>query len=80
MVRRYGRTTMKWNWTKLPPVMERSLVDDLKVALAVFTGGFLGYLVFAPDDPSVLLGGVIGLALVTVGLNIVRFVWRRRNT
>jgi hypothetical protein len=70
---------VNWNWTKMPPVMERTVVDDLKVALAVFTGALLGYLVFAPDDPSVLLGGIIGLAIVTVVLNVVRAVWRRRH-
>ena len=70
---------MNWDWTKLPPIMERTLADDLKVALAVFTGGFLGYLVFAPGDASVLLGGVIGLAIVVVGMNIVRAVHRRRR-
>ena len=68
-----------WDWRKWPPVMERTLAHDLISALAVFLGGLLGYLVFAPDDPSVLLGGVIGLALVVVGLQIVRFVWRRRH-
>ena len=60
--------------------MERTLADDLKVALAVFTGGLVGYLVFAPDDASVLLGGVVGLAIVVIVLNVVRFVWRRRST
>jgi len=64
---------------KLPPVMQRTLADDLKVALAVLTGAIVGYLVFAPEDPSVLLGVFIGLALVLVALNVVRGVWRRRH-
>jgi uncharacterized membrane protein HdeD (DUF308 family) len=64
---------------KLPPVMQRTLADDLKAALAVFMGVILGYLVFAPDDPSVLLGALIGIALVVVGLNVVRGARRRRH-
>jgi hypothetical protein len=59
--------------------MERTLAHDLISAGAVFVGALLGYIVFAPDDASVLLGGVIGLAIVVVGLNIVRFVRHRRK-
>ena len=62
---------------KLPPVMQRTLADDLKAALAVFTGVILGYLVFAPDDPSLLLGALIGIALVVVALNVARAIRRR---
>jgi hypothetical protein len=69
---------MNWAWTKLPPVMERTLADDLKAALFVFTGVLLGYLVFEPDT-SVLLGALIGLAIVTVVLNVVRLIRRRRH-
>jgi len=60
-------------------MMHRTLAGDLKWALAVFTGAVLGYLVFAPDDTSVLLGAFIGIVLVVVALNIVRAVWRRRH-
>ncbi|HEX5621955.1 MAG TPA: hypothetical protein VFX51_26245 [Solirubrobacteraceae bacterium] len=70
---------MNWNWMKVPPVMERTLVDDIKVALGVFTGGLLGYLVFAPDDATVLLSGVIVLTIMVVMLQVVRAVWRRRH-
>ena len=59
--------------------MERTLAHDLISALGVFAGALLGYIVFAPGDPSTLVGLVIGLALVVVGLNIVRFFWCRRN-
>jgi hypothetical protein len=59
--------------------MQRTLTDDLRWALFVFSGAILGYLVFAPDDPSVLLGAFIGLLLVLVVLNIARVVWRRRH-
>jgi multisubunit Na+/H+ antiporter MnhG subunit len=70
---------MNWAWTRLPPVMERTLADDLKAALFVFTGVMLGYLIFAPGDASLLLGALIGLALVIVVLNVVRGVRRRRH-
>ena len=68
---------MSWYWRKLPPVMERTFADDLRAALAVFTGGILGYIVFAPGDPSILLGGVIGLAGMIVVLNVARAIRRR---
>ncbi|HEX5621958.1 MAG TPA: hypothetical protein VFX51_26260 [Solirubrobacteraceae bacterium] len=70
---------MNWNWAKLPPVMERTLADDLKAALFVFSGVLLGYLVFAGHDTSILLGALIGLALMVVVLNVVRSVRRRRH-
>jgi TctA family transporter len=59
--------------------MERSFADDLRAALAVFTGGVLGYIVFDIDDPSALLGGVIGLVLMIMVLNALRFARRRRH-
>jgi hypothetical protein len=59
--------------------MERTIADDVKWALFVFTGAILGYLVFAPGDLSVLLGAFIGLAIVLAATNIVRLVWRRRQ-
>ena len=68
---------MNWDWTRLPPVMERTLADDLKAALFVFTGVILGYLVFGPDT-SLLLGALIGLVIAIVVLNVVRAVRRRR--
>jgi hypothetical protein len=71
---------VSWDWRKLPPVMQRTLADDLKWALFVFTGAILGFLVFAGGDTSLLLGSFIGIALVVVALNVVRRVSRRRNT
>jgi hypothetical protein len=68
-----------WNRTRLPPMMERSLADDLKWALFVFAGAVVGYLVLGGDDTSLLLGCVIGLACVIVVLNVVRRVRRRRH-
>jgi hypothetical protein len=71
---------VSWDWRKWPPVMRRTLADDLKWALLMFTGAILGFLVFAGGDASVLLGSFLGLVIVVVALNIVRRVWRRRST
>jgi hypothetical protein len=60
--------------------MERSLRDDLKVALGVMLGGVAGFLLFRADDWSMLLGGVIGLALMIIVLNVIRGVRRHRRT
>jgi hypothetical protein len=68
-----------WFWKKMPPVMERTLYDDVKVGLFVFTGAILGYLVFSPGDPSVLLGAFGGLVIALVVINVVRFFARRRH-
>jgi uncharacterized membrane-anchored protein len=73
--REYGRQIVR----KFPPVMQRTITDDLKWAAVVFTGAILGYLVFAPGDASVLLGALIGIALVVVVLNVVRGVRRRHH-
>jgi hypothetical protein len=69
---------VSWDWRKWPPVMERTLVDDIKWAVFVFTGAILGYLAFADGDASLLLGAFLGLVLVVVVLNVVRGVRRRR--
>lgn len=75
----YGRMIMNWGWTKWPPIMQRTLADDLKWALFVLTGATLGYLVFGGGDTSLLLGCVIGAVLVIVVLNVLRRVRRRRS-
>jgi len=76
----YGRMIVTWDWRNWPPVMERTLADDLKWALLMFTGAILGYLVFAGGDTSLLLGSFIGLVSVVVALNVVRRVRRGRRT
>jgi hypothetical protein len=65
------------SWTKLPPLMQRTFRDDLKGAAAVLTGGIIGWLVFAAGDLSLLLGGVMGVVLTMVVLNIIRPLVRR---
>ena len=71
--------TMSRGWTKLPPMMQRTLVDDLKWALFVLTGATLGYLVFGGGDTSLLLGFVIGAVVVIAVLSVLRRVRRRRS-
>src|SRR5215204_5828780 len=63
---------VNWGWTKSPPVMERTLADDLKWALFVLIGATLGYLVFGGGETSLLVGSVAGVVLVIVVLNILR--------
>jgi hypothetical protein len=70
---------MNWSWTKSPPMMQRTLADDLKLALFVLTGATLGYLVFGGGDPSPLVGSVVGVVLMIVVLNVLRRLRRRRS-
>ena len=73
---------MNWDWarwTKPPPIMQRTLADDLRLALSLLTGATLGYLVFGGGDLSLLLGSVIGIALVIVGVAVLRRMGRRRR-
>jgi hypothetical protein len=66
--------------SRLPPVMKRSLLDDVKWALAVFSGALLGYLVFGADDPGVLLGAFVGVTVMILVLNVARRVRPPRKT
>jgi hypothetical protein len=66
-------------WTKSPPLMQRTFVDDLRWAVFVLAGATLGYFVFGGGDAALLLGSVVGAVLVIVVLNVVRGVLRRRN-
>ena len=66
-------------WTKLPPLMQRTLADDLKWALFVLAGATLGVLVFGGGDTSLLLGCVIGVVVVIVVVSVLRRVRRRRS-
>ena len=63
---------VNWGWTKWPPVMQRTLSDDLKWALFVLIGVTLGYLVFGGGEISLLVGSAAGVVLVIVVLNVVR--------
>jgi F0F1-type ATP synthase assembly protein I len=65
------------SWYRMPPVMERSLRDDVKAAVFVLLGAGLGYLVTGADDPWLLVGSLIGVTIGIVGINVVRRVRRR---
>jgi inner membrane protein involved in colicin E2 resistance len=65
-----------WDRRKRPPVMQRTLADDVKWALLVLAGVILGYLVLAGADTALLLGSLLGLVLVIVVLNVARRLWR----
>jgi len=57
---------------KLPPVMERTLADDLKWAALVLAGAVLAFLVLGADDVGVLVGAAIGVVAVIVVLSVLR--------
>jgi hypothetical protein len=57
---------------KLPPVMERTLADDLKWAALVLAGAMLAFLVLGADDAGVLVGAAIGVVAVIVVLSVLR--------
>jgi len=58
--------------------MERTLLDDAKWALAVLVGVTLGYLLLDVDDPSFLIGSLIGVVAVVCVLKVARHVRHRR--
>jgi hypothetical protein len=59
--------------------MERTLLDDVLLAVCILVGAALGALVFGADGASVL-GFVIGAVAVIVVLQALRFVIRRVGT
>jgi hypothetical protein len=70
---------MRSPFRRLPPLMERTLRDDVLLALAILVGAALGSLVFG-GDAEVLWSFVIGGLAVVVALNVLRFVVRRVGT
>jgi hypothetical protein len=59
--------------------MERRLRDDVKWALAVLAGATLGYYIFGADDASLLLGYLVGAAIVICVLTVLRRIKHRRK-
>jgi len=70
---------MRSPWRKLPPLMERTLLDDVLLAVCILVGAALGALVFGADGASVQ-AFVIGAVTVIVLLQVFRFVVRRAGT
>ena len=60
---------------RLPPLLERSPLDDLKVLGAVLLGAGIGWLIFEPGD-GVIWAYVITAAVLFVVLNLIR-LWLR---
>jgi hypothetical protein len=77
--RRLG-LVVRWDWARVPPVMDRSLRDDVKVAFCVLLGATVAYLLAGADDPGLLIGAVGAIVVVTVVLNVIRRARPRRET
>jgi hypothetical protein len=70
---------MRWRWGSLPPVMHRTLRDDLKWAFLFLAGVTLAYFIFGMDDASLLLSFVVAAVVLIIVFNIVRRVTPRRK-
>ena len=60
---------------RLPPVLERTPVDDLKWLVAFLGGVLIGWLVFGADS-GLLVSFVISSVAIVVLLNLIR-LWLR---
>jgi hypothetical protein len=60
---------------RLPPVLERTPVDDLKWLVAYLGGVLIGWLVFGVDS-GLLVSFVISSVAIVVLLNLIR-LWLR---
>ena len=60
----------------MPPIMERSLRDDLKWAVCFLVGVTAGYFVFDADDPGLLVGALVGCTVIILVLSALRRVRR----
>ena len=60
---------------RLPPVLERTPVDDLKWLVAYLGGVLIGWLVFGADS-GLLVSFVISSVAIVVLLNLIR-LWLR---
>jgi hypothetical protein len=70
---------MQWNWARLPAPIDRTLWDHLKWGCAGLLGVALGYLIFGLDDPGLLRGYVIGVAIVILVFTLARRASPRRR-
>jgi hypothetical protein len=66
-------------WGRFPPVMERTLRDDVMLALCILIGAALAALVFGADA-AILEAFVIGAVVMIVALNVLRFIVRHLGT
>jgi hypothetical protein len=61
---------------RLPPIMERTLTDDLKWAFYVLAGVVIGSIIVGANN-SLMWGALIGVGGLIVALNVVRWLRRR---
>jgi hypothetical protein len=66
---RVGTIVSRWD---RKPVMQRTLRDDARWGLLVLLGATLAWLLLGADDPGVLLGAAVGIAIAIVVMNVVR--------
>ena len=59
-------------FAKLPRPMQRTFADDLKWAAGFLLGLVIGYFTLGGGDAGLLIGGLIGVTITIVGLNIAR--------
>ena len=64
----------RW-WQAVPPPMQRTLADDVKVGAGVLAGVALGCLTFSAEW-SMFVAAAVGLVVVTALLNVARRVRR----
>jgi hypothetical protein len=60
----------------LPPIMERTLRDDLKWAVCFLVGATAAYFVFDADDPGLLVAALVGCTVIILVLSALRRVRR----
>jgi hypothetical protein len=70
---------MRWRWGRLPPIMHRTLRDDLKWAFFFLAGVTLAYFLVGMDDTSLLLSFVVATVVLIIVFNIIRRVTPRRK-
>jgi hypothetical protein len=64
---------------RTPPLMQRTLGDDLKVATAIMLGASIACLLLHAEW-TLLAYGFVALAVATAALNLVRHVRSRRKS
>jgi inner membrane protein involved in colicin E2 resistance len=64
---------------RLPPLLERTLRDDVKWGAFVLLGATFAFVVFGADEPTLLVGAFLGVVAVIAVMAVVRRVRPRRG-
>ena len=67
------------SWMRTPPMMQRTLGDDLKVATAIMLGASLACLL-GHAEWTMLASGFVAIVVATAALNLVRHARSRRGS